>query len=661
MGSYLDKPETTKKSAFDQNDYLEIGSSSMQGWRINQEDAHNAIPQLADNASFFAVYDGHGGSEVAEYCSMKLPDFLKQLESFKNGNYEEALKEAFMGFDHTLLGDSVVEELRQLAKKNPDYEDSDMDDMEDEETAEEIINLHQEASMPLNEVLEKYKGNTEKISRIQSVQQIISFQSKSSSHNKNDSEAGPSASGSCSHSSKKVESSSSVQQAASDNEVSSSSGKTTNSDESEKNEPSSSNSQPSNQTPDSTLVIIPSSSKNDESSSSNEPKSMKPEQSSKKDSINQESECSSNGTVSESKKEEDAITSTKENGEIGSCSSSTSVNVSSNSPKKSTEKTVTKSSEIKQNIDDDESESSDDEHDETYKESPKNKIQQDDSDEEDEDDEDVYDEDDDEELSNEEISGEEDDDEDGLDDAFMSSMETGPAKASGCTAVVALLIGRDLYVANAGDSRCIVSRAGKVVEMSFDHKPEDQIEFQRIRKAGGRVTMDGRVNGGLNLSRAIGDHGYKMNKELPAEDQMITAMPDLKKVTLTEEDEFMVLACDGIWNYMSNEEVVGFVKHRIDAGKLSLTQICEELFHNCLAPNTLGDGTGCDNMTAIIVKFKPTLFKLPTAQKDVSNSEAECIAHKRAHEEDGVADKEHTDKKQKLDDDLTPSTVDTSS
>lgn len=46
--------------------------------------------------------------------------------------------------------------------------------------------------------------------------------------------------------------------------------------------------------------------------------------------------------------------------------------------------------------------------------------------------------------------------------------------------------------------------------MSLDHKPEDQIEFERIQKAGGRVTLDGRVNGGLNLSRAIGDHGYKM-------------------------------------------------------------------------------------------------------------------------------------------------------
>ena len=45
----------------------------------------------------------------------------------------------------------------------------------------------------------------------------------------------------------------------------------------------------------------------------------------------------------------------------------------------------------------------------------------------------------------------------------------------------------------------------KAIEMSFDHKPEDEPEKERINKAGGKVTMDGRVNGGLNLSRAIGE------------------------------------------------------------------------------------------------------------------------------------------------------------
>ena len=62
----------------------------------------------------------------------------------------------------------------------------------------------------------------------------------------------------------------------------------------------------------------------------------------------------------------------------------------------------------------------------------------------------------------------------------------------------------ELYVANAGDSRCVLCRDGKAMDMSDDHKPEDPGEQDRIVKAGGRVTCDGRVNGGLNLSRAIG-------------------------------------------------------------------------------------------------------------------------------------------------------------
>lgn len=66
-------------------------------------------------------------------------------------------------------------------------------------------------------------------------------------------------------------------------------------------------------------------------------------------------------------------------------------------------------------------------------------------------------------------------------------------------------------VANAGDSRSVLCRSGKAIDLSKDHKPEDKTEEDRIRKAGGTITM-GRVNGGLNLTRSFGDFDYKQNK-----------------------------------------------------------------------------------------------------------------------------------------------------
>jgi protein phosphatase 1G len=84
---------------------------------------------------------------------------------------------------------------------------------------------------------------------------------------------------------------------------------------------------------------------------------------------------------------------------------------------------------------------------------------------------------------------------------------------------------------------------------------------------------------------------------------MITALPDVKSITLDDSDEFMVLACDGIWNVMSSQDVVDFVRARIQAGTAKLSVICEEMFEFCLAPDTSGDGTGCDNMTCVIVSF----------------------------------------------------------
>jgi protein phosphatase 1G len=160
------------------------------------------------------------------------------------------------------------------------------------------------------------------------------------------------------------------------------------------------------------------------------------------------------------------------------------------------------------------------------------------------------------------------------------------------------------------------------VDMSEDHKPTDEAELSRIQRAGGHVGADGRVNGGLNLSRAIGDHFYKENSGLSLEEQMITALPDVRSRSLQSDDEFIVLACDGIWNTKSSQEVVDFVGRRLREGVREketqslgalLETVCEELCEDCLAADTDNDGTGCDNMTSAIVLLipSPSLPPLP--------------------------------------------------
>jgi serine/threonine protein phosphatase PrpC len=108
-----------------------------------------------------------------------------------------------------------------------------------------------------------------------------------------------------------------------------------------------------------------------------------------------------------------------------------------------------------------------------------------------------------------------------------------------------LITPETIYCANAGDSRAVAYQNEKTVELSRDHKPEDPIELDRINKAGGSVSF-GRVNGGLNLSRALGDLEYKKGATLKPEEQMITANPDIIKVK-NENIDFIIMGCDGIW------------------------------------------------------------------------------------------------------------------
>eukprot|EP00744_Colponema_vietnamica_P001408 GILI01002328.1.p1 GENE.GILI01002328.1~~GILI01002328.1.p1 ORF type:complete len:338 (+),score=109.19 GILI01002328.1:70-1083(+) len=175
---------------------------------------------------------------------------------------------------------------------------------------------------------------------------------------------------------------------------------------------------------------------------------------------------------------------------------------------------------------------------------------------------------------------------------------------AGCTAVVAVVHENNLFVGNAGDSRCVLCRDGKAVAMSMDHKPELPSERSRIVSAGGSVSLDGRVNGNLNLSRAIGDLEYKKNPRLRPEQQIITAYPEIRVEQLTDKDEFLVLACDGVWDVMTNQEVCDFVRERLNRG-MKVSSIVNEIFDRCISPDpSATTGVGCDNMTCVIVVFK---------------------------------------------------------
>ncbi|GAA5982872.1 hypothetical protein JCM11641_002612 [Rhodosporidiobolus odoratus] len=171
---------------------------------------------------------------------------------------------------------------------------------------------------------------------------------------------------------------------------------------------------------------------------------------------------------------------------------------------------------------------------------------------------------------------------------------------SGCTAVSTIITGdMNIICANSGDSRAVMSIGGEAKPLSFDHKPTNTGETSRIVAAGGFVEF-GRVNGNLALSRALGDFEFKQSHQLDPEQQIVTADPDITVHEHTTEDEFVVIACDGIWDVLTSQQVIDHVRLAISRNS-PLQTICEELMDRCLAPDSDWGGVGCDNMTMMVV------------------------------------------------------------
>jgi len=158
----------------------------------------------------------------------------------------------------------------------------------------------------------------------------------------------------------------------------------------------------------------------------------------------------------------------------------------------------------------------------------------------------------------------------------------------GSTAVTAILIdSKMLYVANVGDSRAVISKSGEAKQLSIDHEPGNLVEKQDIVKKGGFVSnMPGdvpRVDGQLAVARAFGDKSLKAH---------LSVTPDIKEVEIDADTEFLILASDGLWKVMKNQEAVDLVK-KIKDPTAAAKQLAQEAVNR----------KSKDDVSCIVVRF----------------------------------------------------------
>lgn len=151
---------------------------------------------------------------------------------------------------------------------------------------------------------------------------------------------------------------------------------------------------------------------------------------------------------------------------------------------------------------------------------------------------------------------------------------------SGTTAAAVMISPRHIYFINCGDSRTLLCHNGQVVFYTEDHKPFNPREKERIQNAGGSVTLQ-RVNGSLAVSRALGDFDFKEVDWRPQTEQLVSPEPEVYELQRTPEDEFLILACDGVWDAIGNEELCAFVRSRLQVCN-DLREICTQVIDLCL-------------------------------------------------------------------------------
>ncbi|KAG5468294.1 hypothetical protein LSCM1_02273 [Leishmania martiniquensis] len=186
---------------------------------------------------------------------------------------------------------------------------------------------------------------------------------------------------------------------------------------------------------------------------------------------------------------------------------------------------------------------------------------------------------------------------------FLEQCTDGTSSA-GCVCAAAIVQGSVLTVGNVGDCEVVLARAGRPVLLTVKHNPScNDAEAMRVRNAGGCIVNcrvgHPRLNPrmcSLAVSRAVGDAGFKLEEYTNGRPSGIIAVADTSEIVLADEDVFLILACDGLWDTMSYAEAVELATAYAASGTNANT-VADQLVREALRRGSR------DNVTAIFVRL----------------------------------------------------------
>uniref|UniRef100_A0A7S1VY11 PPM-type phosphatase domain-containing protein n=2 Tax=Skeletonema marinoi TaxID=267567 RepID=A0A7S1VY11_9STRA len=194
------------------------------------------------------------------------------------------------------------------------------------------------------------------------------------------------------------------------------------------------------------------------------------------------------------------------------------------------------------------------------------------------------------------------------------------APQSGSTGATVVLFGRRLFAANVGDSRVVLARKnGACLELTSDHKPSRPDEAARVRAAGGFI-LHKRVMGELAITRAFGDKSFKMGiKAMLEEDAdelgaggvsddatkdltapLVSAEPEIASIVLTHDDEFLLLACDGLFDVFKSQDAITFARQELIAHRGEPAEVAR-----ILSDQAIRVRRSRDNVSILILVLRP--------------------------------------------------------